>query len=30
VKPKDGRFAERGVRDPVGQLVDVTVHGWKA
>lgn len=30
VKPKDGRFAEMGVRDPVGQLVDVTVHGWKS
>jgi len=29
-KPKDGRFAEMGVRDPVGQLVDVTVHGWKS
>ncbi|MEO6162875.1 MAG: VOC family protein, partial [Candidatus Binatia bacterium] len=30
VKPKDGRFAEMGVHDPVGQLVDVTVHGWKS
>ena len=29
-KPKDGRFAEMGVHDPVGQLVDVAVHGWKA
>ena len=29
-KPRDGRFAEMGVRDPVGQLVDVSVHGWKA
>ncbi len=29
-KPKDGRFAEMGVHDPVGQLVDVTVHGWKS
>ncbi|MBM4299409.1 MAG: VOC family protein [Deltaproteobacteria bacterium] len=29
-KPKDGRFAEMGVHDPVGQLVDVSVHGWKA
>ena len=28
-KPRDGRFAEMGVHDPVGQLVDVTVHGWK-
>ena len=30
VKPKDGRFAEMGVHDPVGQLVDLTVHGWKS
>lgn len=29
-KPRDGRFAEMGVRDPVGQLVDVSVHGWKS
>jgi hypothetical protein len=29
-KPRDGRFAEMGVQDPVGQMVDVTVHGWKA
>ena len=29
-KPKDGCFAEMGVRDTVGQLVDVTVHGWKS
>jgi hypothetical protein len=29
-KPRDGRFAEMGVHDPVGQLVDVTVHGWKS
>ena len=29
-KPRDGRFAEMGVHDSVGQLVDVTVHGWKA
>jgi len=29
-KPRDGRFAEMGVHDPVGQLVDVSVHGWKA
>jgi catechol 2,3-dioxygenase-like lactoylglutathione lyase family enzyme len=26
---RGGRFAEMGVHDPVGQLVDVTVHGWK-
>ena len=26
-KPRDGRFAEMGVHDPVGQMVDVTVHG---
>ncbi|HXG53014.1 MAG TPA: VOC family protein [candidate division Zixibacteria bacterium] len=29
-KPRDGRFAEMGVHDPVGTLVDVSVHGWKA
>jgi catechol 2,3-dioxygenase-like lactoylglutathione lyase family enzyme len=29
-KPRDGRFAEMGVRDTVGQLVDVSVHGWKS
>ena len=29
-KPRDGRFAEVGVHDPAGQLVDVSVHGWKA
>jgi hypothetical protein len=29
-KPRDGRFAEMGVHDPAGQLVDVTVHGWKS
>jgi catechol 2,3-dioxygenase-like lactoylglutathione lyase family enzyme len=29
-KPRDGRFAEMGIHDPVGQLVDVSVHGWKA
>ena len=29
-KPRDGRFAEMGVHDPVGQLVDVSVHGWKS
>ncbi len=28
-KPRDGRFAEMGVHDPVGTLVDVSVHGWK-
>jgi hypothetical protein len=28
-KPRDGRFAEMGVHDPTGQLVDVTMHGWK-
>jgi catechol 2,3-dioxygenase-like lactoylglutathione lyase family enzyme len=29
-KPRDGRFAEVGVHDPAGQLIDVSVHGWKA
>jgi catechol 2,3-dioxygenase-like lactoylglutathione lyase family enzyme len=29
-KPRDGRFAEMGVHDPTGQLVDVTVPGWKS
>jgi catechol 2,3-dioxygenase-like lactoylglutathione lyase family enzyme len=29
-KPRDGRFAEMGVRDPAGTQVDVSVHGWKA
>ena len=29
-KPRDGRFAEMGVHDPVGTLVDVSVKGWKA
>ena len=29
-KPRDGRFAEMGVHDPAGQLIDVSVHGWKA
>jgi lactoylglutathione lyase len=29
-KPRDGRFAEVGIQDPVGQPVDVSVHGWKA
>jgi catechol 2,3-dioxygenase-like lactoylglutathione lyase family enzyme len=28
-KPRDGRFAEMGVRDPAGTLVDVSVKGWK-
>lgn len=28
-KPRDGRFAEMGVHDPVGTQVDVSVHGWK-
>ncbi len=28
-KPKDGRFAEMGIHDPVGTPVDVSVHGWK-
>ena len=28
-KPRDGRFAEMGIHDPVGTLVDVSVHGWK-
>ena len=28
-KPRDGRFAEKGIHDPVGTLVDVSVHGWK-
>jgi len=30
VKPRDGRFAEMGIHDPAGTLVDVSVHGWKA
>ena len=29
-KPRDGRFAEMGIHDPAGTLVDVSVHGWKA
>ena len=29
-KPRDGRFAEMGIQDPVGTPVDVSVHGWKA
>jgi catechol 2,3-dioxygenase-like lactoylglutathione lyase family enzyme len=29
-KPRDGRFAEMGVHDPVGTLVDVSVKGWKS
>ena len=29
-KPRDGRFAEVGVHDPVGTPVDVSVKGWKA
>ena len=29
-KPRDGRFAEMGIKDPVGTPVDVSVHGWKA
>jgi len=29
-KPRDGRFAEMGLQDPVGTPVDVSVHGWKA
>jgi catechol 2,3-dioxygenase-like lactoylglutathione lyase family enzyme len=29
-KPRDGRFAEMGVQDPVGTPVDFSVHGWKA
>lgn len=28
-KPRDGRFAEMGVHDPAGTLVDVSVKGWK-
>ena len=28
-KPRDGRFAEVGVHDPVGTPVDVSVKGWK-
>jgi len=28
-KPRDGRFAEMGVHDPAGTLVDVSTHGWK-
>ena len=27
--PKDGRFAEAFVRDPVGTRVDLSEHGWK-
>lgn len=27
--PKDGRFAEGFVRDPVGTRVDLSEHGWK-
>ena len=29
-KPRDGRFAEMGIHDPVGTPVDVSAHGWKA
>ena len=29
-KPRDGRFAEMGIQDPVGTPVDVSAHGWKA
>jgi catechol 2,3-dioxygenase-like lactoylglutathione lyase family enzyme len=29
-KPRDGRFAEMGIQDPVGTPVDVSVHGWKS
>jgi len=29
-KPRDGRFAEMGVQDPVGTPVDVSMHGWKS
>ncbi len=28
-KPRDGRFAEMGVHDPAGTLVDVSIKGWK-
>ena len=28
-KPRDGRFAEIGIHDPVGTPVDVSAHGWK-
>ena len=28
-KPRDGRFAEMGVHDPAGTLVDVSTKGWK-
>ena len=28
-KPRDGRFAEVGIRDPSGQKIDLSVQGWK-
>ena len=27
--PRDGRFAEGFIRDPVGQRVDLSVQGWR-
>lgn len=27
--PRDGRFAEVFVRDPVGQRIDLSVRGWR-
>ena len=27
--PRDGRFAEAFIRDPVGQRVDLSVAGWR-
>jgi catechol 2,3-dioxygenase-like lactoylglutathione lyase family enzyme len=28
-KPRDGRFAEFGIKDPVGVPVDLSEHGWR-
>ena len=28
-KPRDGRFAEYGIRDPVGTPVDLSEQGWR-
>ena len=28
-KPRDGRFAEVGIRDPIGQKIDLSVQGWR-
>lgn len=27
--PRDGRFAEAFIRDPIGQRVDLSMQGWK-